>query len=167
MGGYVAFEIWRRAPQRVARLALFDTSARPDTPEQTRRRRALLALSESGMFRGVTPRLLPQLLHPDHLATPLAADVMAMAEHVGRPAFHRQQRAIMHRPDSRPDLPRIAVPTLVGVGEGDILTPPDLAEEMAAAIPGARLLRVAGAGHLPSMEQPEAVTVALREWLAR
>lgn len=166
MGGYVAFEILRRAAGRVARLALFDTSARPDTPEQTRRRRALLALSESGMFRGVTPRLLPQLLHPDHLHGPLGDEVMAMAERVGRAAFHRQQRAIMHRPDSRPDLPGIRVPTLVAVGEGDALTPPELSEEMAALIPGARLARVPGAGHLLPMEAPEAATRLLREWLA-
>jgi pimeloyl-ACP methyl ester carboxylesterase len=165
MGGYVAFEIMRRAPGRIARLALLDTSARPDTPEQTRRRRALLALSESGMFRGVTPRLLPQLLHPAHVAGPLGAEVMAMAERVGRPAFHRQQRAIMARPDSRPDLARIAVPTLVAVGEADALTPPDLAEEMAAGIPGARLARIPHAGHLPPMEQPAAVTALLRAWL--
>ena len=165
MGGYGALEIMRRAPGRVARLALFDTSARPDTPEQTRRRRGLLSLSESGMFRGVTPRLLPQLLAPAHVAGPLGAEVMAMAERVGRPAFHRQQRAIMHRPDSRPDLAAIAVPTLVGVGEEDALTPPHLAEEMAAGIPGARLARIQGAGHLPSMETPAAVTELLRDWL--
>jgi pimeloyl-ACP methyl ester carboxylesterase len=165
MGGYVAFEIMRRAPGRVARLALFDTSARPDTPEQTRRRRGLLSLSESGMFRGVTPRLLPQLLAPAHVAGPLGAEVMAMAERVGRPAFHRQQRAIMHRPDSRPDLAAIAVPTLVGVGEEDALTPPHLAEEMAAGIPGARLARIPGAGHLPPMEAPDAVSRLLRDWL--
>lgn len=165
MGGYVAFEIMRQAPARVARLALFDTSARPDTPEQTRRRRALLALSESGMFRGVTPRLLPQLLAPTNLQGPLGAEVMAMAERVGRPAFHRQQRAIMHRADSRPDLGTIAVPTLVAVGEEDALTPPHLAEEMASGIPGARLARIQGAGHLPSMETPAAVTELLRDWL--
>jgi pimeloyl-ACP methyl ester carboxylesterase len=165
MGGYVAFEIMRRAPGRVARLALFDTSARPDTAEQTRRRRGLLSLSESGMFRGVTPRLLPQLLAPAHLAGPLGGEVMAMAEWVGRPAFHRQQRAIMHRPDSRPDLAAIAVPTLVGVGEEDALTPPHLAEEMATGIPGARLARIPGAGHLPPMETPDAVTRLLRDWL--
>lgn len=166
MGGYVAFEILRRAPGRVARLALFDTSARADTPEQSRRRRALLALSESGMFRGVTPRLLPQLLHPANLGGPLGAEVMAMADRLGRPAFHRQQRAIMARPDSRALLPAIAVPTLVAVGEGDTLTPPDLAEEMAAAIPGAALARIEGAGHLPPMEAPDAVTALMRSWLA-
>ena len=164
MGGYVAFEILRRAPGRVARLALFDTSARPDTAEQTRRRRALLALSESGMFKGVTPRLLPQLLHPRNLGTALADDVMAMAERVGRDAFHRQQRAILARPDSRPGLAAIAVPTLVAVGEADALTPPQLAEEIAAGIPGAVLHRIPDAGHLPTMEQPDAVTALLAAW---
>jgi pimeloyl-ACP methyl ester carboxylesterase len=165
MGGYVALEILRQAPERVARLALLDTSARPDTAEQTRRRRALIALSRSGQFRGVTPRLLPQLIHPSRLDAPLADEVMAMAERVGQVAFLRQQEAIMHRPDSRPHLPRIAVPTLVGVGAEDALTPPHLAEEMAALIPGARLRRFADAGHLPTMETPEAATAALAAWL--
>jgi pimeloyl-ACP methyl ester carboxylesterase len=165
MGGYVALEILRQAPGRVTRLALLDTSARADTPEQTRRRRGLIALSRSGQFRGVTPRLLPQLIHPSRLDTPLAAEVMAMAERVGQDAFLRQQEAIMHRPDSRPDLARIAVPTLVGVGADDALTPPHLAEEMAAMIPGARLRRFADAGHLPTMEVPDAVGSALAAWL--
>jgi len=166
MGGYVAFEIMRRAPERVTRLALFDTSARADTPEQTRRRRGLIALARQGQFRGVTPRLLPQLIHPSRLDGPLAAEVMAMAERVGRDAFLRQQEAIMHRPDSRPDLARITVPTLVAVGAEDRLTPPELAAEMAALIPGARLRLFADAGHLPPMETPEAVTAAMAEWLA-
>ena len=165
MGGYVALEIMRQAPGRVTRLALLDTSARPDTPEQTRRRRGLISLSRSGQFRGVTPRLLPQLIHPTRLDGPLAAEVMEMAERVGKDAFLRQQEAIMHRVDSRPDLSRIAVPTLVGVGAEDTLTPPALAAEMAAMTPGARLRRFAGAGHLPTMEVPEAVTAALAAWL--
>lgn len=169
MGGYVALEIMRQAVQhatgRVTHLCLMDTSARADTPEQTRRRRGLLALSESGQFRGVTPRLLPQLLAPAHLGTPLGAEVMAMADRVGRPAFHRQQRAIMHRVDSRPDLPFITVPTLVAVGAQDTLTPPHLAEEMAGLIPGARLAVIPGCGHLPPMEDPAAVTALLGEWL--
>ncbi len=167
MGGYVALEVMRQAADRVTRLALLDTSARPDTPEQARRRRGLISLSRKGAFRGVTPRLLPELLHPAHLATPVAETVMAMAERVGRDAFIRQQLAILSRPDSRPDLPRIAVPSLVGVGSGDRLTPPLLAEEIAAAIPGARLVFFQKSGHLPPLEEPEAVTVALRDWLRR
>ena len=165
MGGYVALEVMRQAPERVERLCLLDTSARADTPEQTRRRRGLLSLARTGQFRGVTPRLLPQLIHASRLGTPLAEEVMEMAERIGKDAFLRQQEAIMHRPDSRPYLARIAVPTLVGVGSEDALTPPALAQEMAALIPGALLRHFADAGHLPTMETPEAVNAALAAWL--
>jgi pimeloyl-ACP methyl ester carboxylesterase len=167
MGGYVATEVWRQATARVTHLALLDTSARADSEAQTQRRRGLMALTRSGQFKGVTPRLLPSLIHPDRLGTPLADEVRAMAERIGREAFLRQQQAIMTRVDSRGDLPRVAVPTLVGVGAHDILTPPELAEEMAALIPGATLVRFAGSGHLPTMEVPEDVNAALRDWLAR
>lgn len=165
MGGYVALEIMRRAPARVSHLALLDTSARADTPEQTERRRGLLALSRQGQFRGVTPRLLPLLIHPGRQGTPLARDVMAMAERVGPEAFLRQQTAIMHRVDVRPMLPGIRVPTLIACGAEDALTPPELHDEMAHLIPDVRLVRFAGAGHLPTMEVPEAAGAALREWL--
>ncbi|WP_207537220.1 alpha/beta fold hydrolase [Sabulicella rubraurantiaca] len=167
MGGYVALEVMRQAGPRVAALALLDTSARPDTEEAKRKRVDLIALSQRGQFRGVTPRLLPQLVHPSRLDTPLAEEVKEMAARVGAEAFLRQQRAIMGREDSRPLLPHIAVPALVGVGEADVLTPPELAEEMAAAIPGAVLRRFAGCGHLPTLEDPEASGAALREWLGR
>ncbi len=167
MGGYVALEIMRRAPGRVSRLILFDTSARKDTEEQSRRRRGLMALTRSGQFRGVTPRLLPLLVHPDRVAEqPLAGEVMAMAERVGKEAFLRQQTAILGRPDSRPDLPRFAVPALVAVGAQDALTPPDHAEEIAAGIPGARLEIIPDCGHLPTMERPEAATALMRGFLA-
>lgn len=166
MGGYVALEIMRQAPERVTHLALFDTSARPDTPEAARRRRALMALTRSGQFRGVTPRLLPSLLHPEAVNGPLGDEVRAMAERIGRDAFLRQQQAILHRPDSRPMLPGIHQPTLVAVGEQDVLTPPDLAEEMADAIPAARLARIPRSGHLPTMEQPAVATALMRDWLS-
>jgi pimeloyl-ACP methyl ester carboxylesterase len=166
MGGYVAFEVLRQAPDRVLRLALFDTSARPDTEEQSRQRRGLMSLTRSGQFRGVTPRLLPRLLHPQHQGTPLAQEVMDMAARIGKEAFLRQQAAILGRPDSRPDLPGIHIPTLVGVGEGDLLTPPALAREIAEGIPGAHLHTIPGCAHLPSMEAPETVTALLRDWLA-
>ena len=166
MGGYVAFALMRIAPERVVRLALFDTSARPDTPFHARRRRGLIALARGGHFRGVTPRLLPTLLHPDNMADPaLGAEVMAMAERVGRDAFIRQQTAILKRPDSRAELGKIGVPTLIALGEADQLTPLDRAEELAAGISGAVLRVIPGSGHLPPIERPEATSALLQDWL--
>lgn len=168
MGGYLAFEILRQAPERVLRLALVDTSARPDTKERKRHRRGLVELAEKGQFRGVTPRMLPLLIARRHLENEaLTGRVYAMAERVGRDGFIRQELAVMERPDSRPMLPEIKVPTIVICGREDTLTPPARAEEMAAAIPGADLLVVSGAGHLAPMERPYAVTRALRGWLQR
>ena len=167
MGGYVAFALLRRAPERISRLLLMDTSARADTEFQTRRRKGLMALSGSGRFNGVAPRMLPNLLHPDRLGdVALGAEVSAMAARVGRDAFLRQQAAILHRPDSRPDLGNIRVPTWVAVGAGDQLTPPALAEEIVAEIPGARLEVIEGCGHLPPMEAPERTSALMRNWLA-
>ena len=166
MGGYVAFEILREAPERVIRLALVDTTARPDTPEQQSRRRGLIGLARSGRFRGVTPRLLPLLIHPDRQSdTPLTTTVMAMAERVGQEAFVRQQTAIMGRPDSRPGLSAIGCPTLAIGGREDALTPPELLAEIAGAIPGARHVIIEECGHLPPLERPHAVSALLRQWL--
>jgi pimeloyl-ACP methyl ester carboxylesterase len=166
MGGYVAQEIMRQAPHRVLRVALLDTNARADTDEQRARRHGLLELAGMGHFKGVTPRLLPQLLHPAHLADPaLTEPVMAMAERVGPEAFLRQQTAIMGRRDGRADLARIACPALVLCGKQDLLTPPELHEEMAAAIPGATLVTIEQCAHLSPIEQPAQVNAALRRWL--
>jgi len=166
MGGYCALEIMRQAPARVTRLALLDTGARADSPEQTARRRGLIELAEKGDFKGVTPRLLPLFLHPDHLKdADLAGRVTAMAHRVGKDAFLRQQKAIMGRIDSRPYLPRVACPTLLLCGRQDQLTPPALHEEMAAQIPGALLEVIEDCGHLSTMERPDAVDAALRIWL--
>jgi pimeloyl-ACP methyl ester carboxylesterase len=168
MGGYVALEMLRQAPQRVAGLALVDTSARPDSAEQARRRRGLIALARTGKFKGVTPRLLPMLLHPGRLDDAvLTGRVMAMAERIGREAFLRQQTAILGRPDSWPDLPRIGVPALVACGRQDAITPLEVAEEMAGLIPGSDLVVIEDSGHLSTMERPEAVNAALGSWLGR
>src|SRR5215469_4733543 len=166
MGGYCAFEMMRQAPDRVERLALLDTSARADTPEQISRRRGLIELAEKGEFKGVTPRLLPLFIHPDRLNDKaLTGAVTAMAERVGKDAFLRQQKAIISRADSRPLLATIRCPTLVLCGREDVLTPRALAEEIAAGIPGARLDLIDHCGHLSTMERPEAVTAELRQWL--
>lgn len=166
MGGYCAFEVMRQAPERVTRLALLDTSARADTPEQTSRRRGLIELAEKGEFKGVTPRLLPLFIHSDRLNDKaLTGAVTAMAERVGKDAFLRQQKAIIGRVDSRPLLTNIKCPTLVLCGREDALTPRALAEEIAAGILGARLDLIDHCGHLSTMERPEAVTAELRQWL--
>jgi len=167
MGGYAAMALLRLAPERLTGLCLMDTSARPDTPEQARRRRGMMALVARGKrFKGVTPRLLPLLLHPDRLGDQaICDDVMAMADRVGQAAYLRQQAAIVARPDSRPDLARVAVPTLAAAGAGDQLTPPELAAEIAALVPGADLQVVERAGHLLPMERPDAATALLRRWL--
>lgn len=166
MGGYVALEIMRQAPERVIKLALLDTNARPDSDEQRRRRRGLMALANRGEFRGVTPRLLPMLIHPDRTEEQdLTATVMQMAERVGKEAFLRQQTAILGRPDSRPDLARIACPTLVLCGREDALSTLEMHVEMAEAIPQARLAVVEQCGHLAPLERPHATTALLRDWL--
>ena len=167
-GGYVCFEIMRRAPERVERLALLDTSARPDTEEQRARRRALIELAQSGRFLGVTDRLLPLLIAAARLKdAALVEEVKQMAREVGLEGFLKQQKAIMGRPDSAPLLGAIACPTLVLCGREDQLTPLARHEEMAAAIPGAELVVIEECGHLSTMERPEAVNAALRRWLAR
>lgn len=170
MGGYVAFEIMRQAPERVARLALFDTSARSDTAEQIRRRTDLMELARKGKFKGVTKSLLELFLHPDRLHdTPLTESIMAMAERVGRDAFLRQQEAIKSRADSRPTLAALGdaidCPTLVACGRQDTLTPLSWSEEIAAGIPGAKLVAVEDCGHMSTMERPEATTALMRDWL--
>src|SRR5262245_1646620 len=167
MGGYIAFAIVREAPERVVRLALLDTSARPDTAEQTERRHSMIALAESGRFAEVSDLLFPVFVHRNRQGDEtLRALVRTMAEETGPDAFVRQQRAIMTRPDCRPLLASIKCPTLVLVGDGDALTPPVLSEEIAAGIAGARLVRVPDSGHLSTLERPQAVNRALVEWLA-
>jgi len=167
MGGYITLAIVREAPERVARLALLDTSARPDTPEQSERRHSMIALAEGGRFAEVADLLFPVFVHRDrHGDEALRRIVRTMAEETGPDAFVRQQRAIMTRPDCRPLLKSIRCPTLVLVGDGDALTPPVLSEEIAAGIAGARLVRVPDCGHLSTLERPDAVNRALLEWLA-
>jgi pimeloyl-ACP methyl ester carboxylesterase len=125
-----------------------------------------MALAESGRFAQVVEEMWPALVHPDHRANAAIKQAyVAMCDDVGPEAFVRQQKAVMARIDSRPLLPTIRCPALVLVGAQDALTPPHLSDEMAAAIPGARLVKVPDCGHLSTMERPEAVTAALVAWM--
>ena len=168
MGGYVALEFWRRAPERITKLALLDTSARPDSDATRAQRLDLIEQAEQGRFKGVTPRLMPAFVHPDRAEEPgLVEAITSMAEAVGREAFLRQQHAVMARPDSRPDLGSIDVPTVVICGREDAATPLHLSEEIAKGIRGARLCVIEECGHMAPMERPHAVTALLRDWLLR
>ena len=166
MGGYIAFEIMRQAPARVAKLALLDTGARADSAEQTERRHVLMAKAKAGGYGEIPEMAFPLYVHRNrHNDAALKSIVRRMAEDTGLDAYLRQQQAILSRPDSRPSLPAISCKTLVLVGEGDEATPPELAREIAGGIPASRLVIVPDSGHLSTLEEPEAVNKALVEWM--
>ena len=166
MGGYVALEMMRLAPQRVQALALLDTNARPDSAPSTAMRQELVALAQTD-FKAVVDNLTPRLVHSSRLDDPEVAGCLGDRAHtLGPVVFARQQRAIMGRIDSRPFLQRILCPTLVLCGREDLLTPPELHEEMAAGIPNARLVVLEHCGHMSALEQPQAVCQAMDDWLA-
>jgi pimeloyl-ACP methyl ester carboxylesterase len=167
MGGYIAFAMLRHAPERIAKLALLDTSARPDTPEQSASREKFIAMAESGKLAEVVEILTQRFLHRSrHNDEALRRAVRDMATDTGAEAFVHQQKAIMSRLDSRPLLATIRCPTMVLVGDGDELVPPELSKEICAGISGARLVVVPGCGHLSTIEKPQAVNAALEEWLS-
>lgn len=166
MGGYIAYEILRQAPERVSRLALLDTNGRADRPENTKVRNTLLGLSRAMGVRAVQGLLLRQLVHPERLGDrKLVSRVLDMADWVGPAAFERQTRAIMGRPDNRTFLGQITCPTLIVVGAEDALTPVKVHEEIQSLIRGSRLEIIPECGHLTTMEQPEAVNKRLADWL--
>jgi pimeloyl-ACP methyl ester carboxylesterase len=167
MGGYVALEILRQAPERVTALALLNTNARADTAESTANRVRLMALADKD-FAAVNAALVPKLLHPDHVRDArLVKALDDMAAAVGAEGFKRQQRAIIGRIDSRPHLGAIRVPAMVLAAREDAIMPMEVSEEMARGISGCTLEIVEHCGHISSMEQPEAVTARLRAWIQR
>jgi pimeloyl-ACP methyl ester carboxylesterase len=165
-GGYVAQEIARQAPQRIERLALLDTSFHADTPERIAQRRAAnKSVSLPGEFRGMTEQLLPSFIAAEHLHdTALVQRINAMTLRQGREVFVRQNA--MRREDGAAVLRGLACPVLVLCGRHDVLTPPALHREMAALMPQADLVVVEDSGHMSPMEQPAAVTRAMRQWLS-
>jgi pimeloyl-ACP methyl ester carboxylesterase len=167
MGGYVAQEILRQAPQRVTKLALLDTRSRPELPAEIRRRHQFMKLAQTERgFTPVTNRMLPLMLHESRVKdAPLVKVIREMAERTGIEAYIRQQKAIIARPDFLPDLAKIKCPTLVLCGRQDRLTPLENSEEMAQAIPNAKLVVVEECRHMSTLERPQAVSKAMREWL--
>lgn len=166
MGGYLAFEIMRQAPQRVTKLALLDTAAKADTAERSVARSALVARAEQDGIGAIAKLLAPGWVHQRrHNDTRLLETVGRMAANTGVTHFARQQAAIAGRADSVPDLGAIRVPTLVLVGREDEATPVMDAEVIAHGIRGSRLTVLEDCGHLSTLEQPDAVNAALLAWL--
>lgn len=167
MGGYIAFAILRAARERVMRLALLNTSARPDTPEATARRREQMEELRKGRFEAMASAQFPLLVHPSRAEDAALREMNRRCrEDSGPEAWLRQQEAILSRPDSRPMLADIGIPTLVLSGDADQMIPNDYSREMAEMIPGAVLSIVPQAGHLAHAEQPAHVIAELERWLA-
>lgn len=168
MGGMVAMEAARQAPERVVGLALLGTTARPETTEMRALREAAMELFAQGKLREVIEPNVAFAFHPSSASQPnLVRAYLDFVLGAGAEQLVRQNRAVIHRPDARLHLPRIACPTLVVCGDSDQLTPPECSAEIAALIPGAELQVLAECGHMLTMERPDAVNRALLQWLAR
>jgi len=166
MGGYIAFEIMRQARDRVAKLALINTQARPDTPEISERRRGQIARAKAGEFHAILDELFPLFVHPSRRDNAdLRKLVHDMGDDIGADAFVRQQTAVISRADSRPTLAVISCPTLVLTSDEDRTIPNSLSAEIADGIRNAKLTIIADCGHLSQVEQPQATADALVEWL--
>lgn len=167
MGGYIAFEILRQARSRVERLALIDTAAAADRPEQTERRNRFIDLTRGGKVTEREDIKWPTLVHESRLGDEALREILKqMTQETGSDAYIRQQKAILSRPDSREMLPAIGMKTLVIVGDSDQLTPPSAAEEMASLIPDAKLEVIPNCGHMSTLERPDRVSKLMVEWLA-
>lgn len=172
MGGRVALEVMRQAPDRVERLALLDTGthtlAAGEAGEKERAgRMALLALARSRGMRALGEQWARGMVHPDQLDTPLFEAILAMLDRSSPAQFAAQIHALLNRPDATPLLAAIKCPTLVLCGADDAWSPPAQHEAMCAALPNARLCIVEHCGHMSTMERPAEISAALTEWLAR
>ena len=165
MGGMLAFELWRQAPERVRGLALLGTTARPDTPELIALRTSACALYAQGRMDEVLRPNVMFAFHPRNAADKaMVGDYLAMMARAGAQQLIRQNRAVMARPDNRPLLAEVTCPTLGVGGEADALTAPDCLREIAAGIAGAQLHLLEDAGHLLTWESPARVTALLADW---
>jgi pimeloyl-ACP methyl ester carboxylesterase len=165
MGGMVAMEAARQAPDLVHGLALLGTDARPDSPEMIALRESAIELFAQGRAREVIAPNIAMAFHPDH-APALGSAYLEFVLAAGADQLIRQNRAVIARPDARPHLPQLRCPVLVLCGEADRLTPPERSREIAELVPTAQLVMVPRCGHMLTMEQPALVNAALAKWLA-
>ncbi len=166
MGGMLAMEAARQAPQRIRGLALLGTSARPETPAMHALREGAIELFAQGRMLEVLTPNVPLAFHPLQAADPLMVQAyFDLIVRAGAGQLTRQNRAVMARPDARLHLPQLRCPVLVMCGDADQLAPLECSEEIAALVPHAQLIVVPQCGHMLTMEKPELVNAALLEWL--
>ena len=170
MGARVALEVMRLAPQRVVRLALFDTgldaiASGPDGERERAQRHALLALARAQGMRAMGLQWAPNMVLPAHRGAPLFERILAMIERQTPEVFELQIRALLGRPDARTVFASIGCPVLIGCGRQDAWSPLARHQQMQRLLPGSRLVVIEDSGHMAPMEQPAAVTRALVEWL--
>ena len=165
MGGMIAMEAVRQAPERIAGLALLGTDARADSPEMIALREAAIELFAQGRAREVIEPNIAMAFHPEN-APALAADYLEIVLAAGAQQLIAQNRGVIARPDARTHLPEVKCPVLVMCGEQDLLTPPDRSREIASLVPHAQLVLVPRCGHMLTMERPDMVNATLGAWLA-
>lgn len=166
MGGRAALEVMRLAPSRVERLALLDTGIHPRRPGEAEKRQALIDLAKAEGMRALAAQWLPPMVHPAHLKdAALMGALTAMVERMSPQIYERQVKALLNRPDAGAVLGGIRCEVMVGVGRQDAWSPLAQHEEIAAAIPQARLVIFEDCGHMAPLEAPAAVNAALLRWL--
>jgi 3-oxoadipate enol-lactonase len=165
MGGYVAFSMWRRNPDRVAGLLLANTRAEPDDDAGREKRRAVAEKARAGGSEAIAAE--PPPLLAEDADESMWDRIKAMIRAQSGEGIAAAALGMAERPDSRPILPEIDVPTTVVTSDGDRLIPADVTATLAEAIPGAELVRLEGAGHLSSLEHTEGFNRALRDLLRR
>ncbi|MEM1372938.1 MAG: alpha/beta fold hydrolase [Pseudomonadota bacterium] len=166
LGGIVAMEVYRRAPERVTRIVLLDTNPVSETPERAAAREPQIVKVKAGQLHAVMrDEMKPQYLARGPNRQAVLNLCMDMAESLGPDVFIRQSRALQRRRDQQPTLRKIKCPALVLCGESDQLCPPDRHRFMAEMIPHSELRIIEGAGHLPTLEKPEETLAILRGWL--
>lgn len=165
MGARVALDIMRQAPDRVSHLALLDTGIHPRQPGEEDKRGALVELARREGMAALAARWLPPMVHPNGVDPAIMAEMVDMVCRATPDIFAGQQRALLDRPDAAAGLGAITCPVLVGVGRQDVWSPLAQHETIAAGIAGATLVVFEDSGHMAPMEQPGAVTAAMRAWL--
>lgn len=166
MGGYIACRLLELCPERIASLGMIATSARPEDEARTEQRRLAMAQARrEGMAATHRANLATSCHDLSRVPMALLDDLIVMAEEIGTDAFIAQQEAIIARPDGRSALAAWTGPLMILVGEEDVTTPPDRAEEMHALRPDSRLFRIPDAGHCAPFEMPDQVNAILGEWL--